>query len=320
MKHIVVLDGYTANPGDLSWKGLEQFGSLTVYDRTPPEQVVERAKDADLILLNKTLFTREHMLACPKLRYIGIIATGYNVVDIASARELGIVVTNIPAYSTTIVAQYTMALLLEICHHIGHHSEAVSHGRWTQCKDFCFWDYPVMELAGKTMGIIGFGQIGKAVSSLAQAFGMKVLVCTNHPEASLESERLRFAGLEELLRMSDVVSLHCPLTENNVGFLNRDTLALMKPSAILLNTARGPLVNEQDLADALNSGKLYAAGTDVASTEPIREDNPLLQAKNCIITPHIAWASMEARTRLLDMAAQNIQAFLDGSPIHVVNG
>lgn len=310
---IVVLDAYAANPGDLSWDEMAALGELCLYDRTAPDEVAERIADAEAVLTNKTVLTREEMAAAPKLRYVGVLATGYNVVDIAAARELGISVTNIPAYSTDSVAQLVFALLLEICHHAGHHSEAVHAGKWTASRDFCFWDYPLMELAGKTMGIIGYGRIGRRVAEIARCFGMKVLVWTRTPRDP------ECVPLEELLEKSDVVSLHCPLFPETKNLINAKTIGKMKDGAILINTSRGPVVNDHDLRAALDSGKLYAAGLDVSTVEPIPADNPLLGCDRVIFTPHIAWATKEARVRLMDIAVENLRAFKAGSAINVVN-
>ncbi|UWP58987.1 D-2-hydroxyacid dehydrogenase [Ruminococcus gauvreauii] len=315
---IVVLDGYTENPGDLSWEGFTALGDLTVYERTPSGMEAERIGDAQIVYTNKTPITRETLDACPGIRYIGVLATGYNVVDYEYAGERGIPVTNIPTYGTDAVGQFAISMLLEICHHIGHHSQAVREGRWESCPDFCFWDYPLIELAGKTMGIIGFGRIGQVTGRIARALGMKVLACD-----SFENETGRqigtYAGFDMLLESSDVISLHCPLFPETREIINRDTIARMKDGVIILNNSRGPLIAEQDLADALNCGKVYAAGLDVVSTEPIRGDNPLLKAKNCLITPHISWAPRESRQRLMDIAADNLAQFLKGTPVNVVN-
>lgn len=319
-RKIVVLDGYTENPGDLSWEGLERLGEVTVYDRTAPEEAAERIGGASLVLTNKTPITREVLESCGNVRYIGVLATGYNVVDVQAARERGIVVTNIPAYGTEAVGQYAIALLLEICSQVGHHSRAVHEGRWESCRDFCFWDYPLIELAGKTMGIVGFGRIGRTVARIAQALGMNILACANHPNPAYENESCRYASLEEVLAQSDVISLHCPLTKETEGLINRDTIGKMKDGVILLNNSRGPLVVEEDLAEALKTGKVYAAGVDVVSTEPIRGDNPLLAAPNCFITPHISWAPRETRQRLMDIAVQNLKSYLEGRPENVVKG
>ena len=307
MEKIIILDGGVANPGDLSWEPLAALGELTVYDYTAPQDVIARIGDASMILTNKTIISAEVMDACPNLRYIGVLATGYNVVDIALAKQRGIVVTNVPAYSTPTVAQLTMALLLEIALHVGHHSRVVHEGKWSACRDFAFWDYPLMELAGKTFGIVGYGNIGKATAKLAKAFGMKVLAYSRH---GAEED---YAPLEELYAKSDIVSLHCPLTAENTGMINRDTIAKMKDGVIILNTARGGLINEADLREALLSGKVYAAASDVVSREPINADSPLLGLDNMIITPHIAWAALEARQRLLDVAIDNVRQYLAGN-------
>ena len=310
---IVVLDGHTENPGDLSWSALGAMGDLTVYDITPPELIQARIGDAEIVLVNKTPVTAQTMDACPQMRYIGVLATGYNVVDTAYAKNKGIVVSNIPTYGTTAVAQFTMALLLEICHHVGHHSEAVHQGRWESAGHFCFWDYPLIELAGKTIGFIGFGRIGQAAAALAKAFGMRILAHDMYPNAAGRA-LAEYVDLDMLLANADVISLHCPLTDETKGILNKKNFQKMKDGVIILNTSRGPLIVEQDLADALNSGKVFAAGVDVVSVEPIRRDNPLLQAKNCLITPHIAWAPKESRQRLMDVAVQNVKQFLSGCP------
>ena len=315
---IVILDGYTENPGDLSWSGLDALGELTVYDRTPPEQVADRIGDAEIVILNKTPLPREMLDRCPNVRYIGVLATGYNIVDVQAAKERGIPVCNIPTYGTDAVGQFAIAMLLEICHHVAHHDAAVHEGRWESCPDWCFWDYPLIELAGKTMGIIGFGRIGRTTGRIARALGMQVVACDSI-ETDEGREIGRYLPLEELFACSDVIALHCPLFPETQGIINRDTIAKMKDGAILLNNSRGPLIVEQDLADALNSGKVYAAGLDVVSTEPIRGDNPLLKAKNCLITPHISWAPKESRQRLMGIAVESLRAFLDGNPINVVN-
>ena len=307
MAKIIVLDGAVENPGDLSWEPLAALGELTVYDYTAPQETIARIGDAPVILTNKTVISADVMAACPNLRYIGVLATGYNVVDIAEAKKRGIVVTNVPAYSTDTVAQFTMALLLEIALHVGHHSRVVHEGKWTACRDFAFWDYPLTELAGKTFGIVGYGSIGKATAKLAQAFGMKVLAYSRHGAEEFHTE------LDELYAQSDIVSLHCPLTAENAGMINAATIAKMKDGVILLNTARGGLINEADLREALLSGKVYAAASDVVSTEPIKADNPLLGLDNMIITPHIAWAALEARQRLMDVATDNVRQFLAGN-------
>ena len=411
---IVVLDGYTENPGDLSWAPLEALGDLTVYDRTPADLVAERIGDAEIVYTNKTPVTRETMDACPNIRFISVLATGYNIVDVAAAKEKGIPVTNIPVYGTAPVGQFAIALLLEICHHIGHHDRAVHEGRWESNPDWCFWEYPLIELAGKTMGIIGFGRIGQTTGRIAKALGMKILANDAQPSEAgkeiaeyvdLESllaqsdviallleichhighhdkavhegrwesnpdwcfweyplielagktmgiigfgrigqttgriakalgmkilandaypseagkEIAAYVDLESLLAQSDVIALHCPLFPETEGIINKDTIAKMKDGVIIINNSRGPLIVEQDLADALDSGKVAAAAVDVVSTEPIKGDNPLLTAKNCIITPHISWAPKESRERIMMYAAENLQAFLDGAPVNVVN-
>ena len=318
MPNIVVLDGYTLNPGDLSWEGLKNLGDLTVYDRTPPEEVVARIGDAEIVFTNKTLLTAEVLDACPGIRFIGVLATGYNVVDIAAARARNIPVTTVPTYGTDAVGQYAIALLLEICHHVAHHADAVRSGRWMASQDFCFWDYPLIELSGKTMGIIGFGRIGQATGRIAKALSMRVIAVDQNPNSS-GAEIAEYVSLDELLSQSDVISLHCVLTPETQGIIRKETIEKMKPGVILLNNSRGPLIVEQDLADALQSGKVYAAGLDVVSVEPIRADNPLLNAPNCLITPHISWAPKESRKRLMDIAVGNLAAFLKGEPVNVVN-
>lgn len=317
---IVVLDGYTENPGDLSWEGFEKLGEVTVYDRTPYEQdvIVERIGDAQAVLTNKTPLTAETLARCPSIRYIGVLATGYNIVDVAAAAEHGIPVCNIPSYCAESVAQLVFALLLEICHHAGHHSDAVHAGKWSSSIDFCFWDFPLIELMGKTMGIVGYGRIGKATAKIAAAFGMKVLAYSRHmPEKS--DGVAEFVSLPELLAQSDVVSLHCPLNAESEKLINEETVRQMKDGAILLNTSRGGLLDEAAVAAALKTGKLYAAGVDVVSVEPISAQNPLLSAENCVITPHIAWAPKDCRIRLMDMAVENLRSFLAGKTINKVN-
>ena len=318
---IVVLDGYTENPGDLSWEELGKLGELTVYDRTSltdEAETIARIGDAEIVFTNKTPITRKVLDACPGIRFISLLATGYNCVDYVCAREKGIPVANVPTYGTASVGQFAIALLLEICHHIGHHDASVHAGNWERCADWCYWDYPLIELAGKTMGIIGFGRIGQTTGRIARAMGMEVLAYDSHPSDAGRAIA-EYVDLDALLSRSDVVALHCPLFPETEGIINRETIAKMKDGAILLNNSRGPLVVEQDLADALNAGKLAAAGLDVVSTEPIRGDNPLLKAKNCIITPHISWAPKESRQRIMDCAVSNVKAFLAGSPVNVVN-
>ncbi|WP_058485106.1 D-2-hydroxyacid dehydrogenase [Defluviitalea phaphyphila] len=316
---IVILDGYTENPGDLSWEGFEKLGDLTVYDRTPNDKIVERIGDADIVYTNKTPITKETLEACPNIKFIGLLATGYNVVDVNAAKEKGIPVSNIPTYGTDAVAQFAIALLLELCHHIGEHSNCVKRGEWSNNPDWCFWKYPLVELAGKTMGIIGFGRIGQATARIAQALGMKVLAYDSYKNPELESETCKYVELDELFANSDVISLHCPLFPNTKGIINKDTISKMKDGVMIINTSRGPLIVEEDLRDALNSGKVGGAAVDVVSVEPIKMDNPLLEAKNMIITPHIAWAPKESRQRLMDIAVENLKAFINGSPINVVN-
>ena len=308
MEKIIILDGGVANPGDLSWDDLAALGDLTVYDYTAPQDVISRIGDASIILTNKTVIPADVISACPNLRYIGVLATGYNVIDIAEAKKRGIIVANVPAYSTPTVAQLTMALLLEIALHVGHHSRVVHEGKWSACRDFAFWDYPLMELAGKTFGIVGYGSIGKAVAKLAQAFGMNVLAYSRHGAEEFHTE------LDELYAKADIVSLHCPLTAENTGMINKETIAKMKDGVIILNTARGGLINEADLREALLSGKVYAAASDVTCKEPINADSPLLGLENMIITPHIAWAATEARQRLLSVAIDNVRQYLCGNP------
>lgn len=314
---IVILDGYAANPGDLSWDGLKALGECTIYDRTAPEDVLERAKGAEAILTNKVAITADHMAALPDLKYIGVLATGYNIIDIAAAKERGIVVTNIPAYSTPSVAQMVFAHILNITNRVQHYTDEIREGKWTNSDDFCFWDTPLIELLGKKIGLIGLGQTGYNTARLAIGFGMKVWAYTSKSRLQLPPE-IRKAELNQLFRECDIVSLHCPLTEATRNLVNAERLAMMKPTAIVINTARGPLVNEQDLADALNSGKIYAAGVDVLSTEPPRADNPLLKARNCFITPHIAWATSAARERLQTILLENMKAYLDGKPVNNV--
>ena len=317
--NIVVLDGYTLNPGDLSWDALHLLGPCAIHDRTPPEQVVARARDAEIVLTNKALLPRDTIAALPKLKYIGVLATGYNVVDVAAAKERGIPVANIPDYGTHSVAQMTFALLLELVHRTGHHAQTVRDGRWARSADFCYWDSPLIELWGLNFGVIGFGKIGRATAKLAEAFGMKVLVHTRTRPADLPAS-CEFVSLDQLLARSDVVSLHCPLTTDNQQFINAERLARMKSTAFLINTSRGPLLDEAAVAEALNAGTIAGAGLDVLSIEPPKPDNPLLTAKNCLVTPHIAWATRAARARLMNIAVENLRAFLAGTPRNVVNG
>ena len=315
---IVVLDGYTENPGDLSWDGLRALGELTVYDRTRPEEAASRISDAQIVLTNKVPITRELLEQRPGIRYVSVLATGYNVVDLKAASERGIPVSNVPAYSTAAVGQFTIGMLLEICCQIGFHDRSVHNGDWAACPDFCYWKTPLIELAGKTMGIIGFGRIGRQTGAIARAMGMQVLATGSRPcdEGRAIAE---YVDLDTVLRRSDVISLHCPLFPETTGIINKDTIAKMKDGVIILNMARGPMIVEEDLAQALNSGKVYAAGMDVVSQEPIRADNPLLTAKNCFITPHIAWASRECRQRIMDITEQNIRSFLEGNVRNRVN-
>nr|WP_307323750.1 D-2-hydroxyacid dehydrogenase [Evansella vedderi] len=320
----VVLDGYTLNPGDLDWSPLKELVDVTVYDRTTYSLdevalVIERAKDVDIILTNKTPIPEEAINELPKLKYIGMLSTGFDVVDVKAAKEHNIVVTNIPSYGTDTVSQMAIALLLEICHHVGSHSEAVKRGDWTNNADWCFWNYPLIELSGKTMGIVGYGRIGQATGRIAQALGMKVLAFDHYKDEGLESESMKYADLDELYASSDVISLHCPLTEENRELINKESIKRMKDGVIILNNSRGPLINEVDLAEALNNGKVGGAGLDVVSTEPIKKNNPLLTAKNCIITPHISWATKEARLRLFNTAVENVKLFLEDNPTNVVN-
>lgn len=319
---ITILDGYTENPGDLSWEGFERLGVLTVYDRTSATnrgEIISRIGDSEIVLTNKTPIDAETIAACRGLRYIGVLATGFNVVDVNAARAKNIAVTNIPTYGTDAVGQFAIALLLEICHHIGSHSDAVHAGRWENSPDWCFWDYPLIELAGKTMGIIGFGRIGRVTGRIAKAMGMRVIACDE--QRSAEGEAIAdYLPLNELFAESDVIALHCPLLPATREIINKDSIAKMRDGVIIINNSRGPLIAEQDLADALNGGKVYAAGLDVVSNEPIKTDNPLLKAKNCLITPHISWAPRESRQRLMETAVGNLSGWLSGHPINVVNG
>lgn len=318
---IVVLDGYTENPGDLSWSELEKLGELIVYDRTPiddEQEIIRRIDDAELVYTNKTPISKNVIDACPNMKFISLLATGYNVVDYEYAAKKGIPVTNVPTYGTASVSQFSIALLLEICHHIGHHDKSVHEGNWENNIDWCYWDYPLIELEGKTIGIIGFGRIGQAEGRVAAALGMKVLAYDLHPNEN-GKKIAEYVDLDTLYAQSDVVTLHCFLTPENTGMINKESIAKMKDGVILINNARGQLIVEQDVADALNSGKIAGAGLDVVYTEPIRGDNPLLKAKNCIITPHISWAPKESRQRIMDCAVKNAQAFISGNPVNVVN-
>lgn len=320
----VVLDGYTLNPGDLSWGALEKLCETTVYDRTATtaaglDLIIERIGDAEVVYTNKTPLPAQVFEAAAKLKFVGVLATGYNVVDTEAAKKKGVVVANIPTYGTVAVAQMAIALLLEVCHHIGAHDIAVKNGDWTNNKDWCFWNYPLIELAGKTMGVVGFGRIGQTTAKIAQALGMNILAYDSFKIKELESDTLKYVELDELYAESDVISLHVPLFDSTKGMINKASIAKMKDGVIIINTSRGPLVVEQDLTDALDSGKVAAAGLDVVSSEPIQADNPLLKAKNCLITPHIAWAPKEARQRLMDIAVENLRQFLAGTPVNVVN-
>lgn len=318
---LVVLDGYTENPGDISWEPLKRLGEFSVYDRTSFVEapvIAERIGDAQVAVTNKTPISRDTIDACPNLKLIAVLATGYNVVDYKYAKEKNIPVVNVPTYGTAAVGQYSIAMLLEICHHIGHHDRSVHEGNWANNADWCYWDYPLIELDGKTIGIIGFGRIGQTEGRIAKAMGMKVLACDPYPNASGE-EIAEYVDLDTLYAKADVVSLHCNLTSENTGMINSASIAKMKDGVILMNNARGQLINEQDVADALNAGKIAAAGLDVVYSEPIKEDCPLLGAKNCIITPHISWASRECRQRIMDITAANIEAFVNGNPVNVVN-
>jgi glycerate dehydrogenase len=315
---IVVLDGYTLNPGDLSWSELERLGEVTIYDRTPVELIVERSRGAEILLTNKTPLGENEFAQLPELKYIGVLATGYNIVDIENAKKRNIIVTNIPTYGTCSVAQMTFALILELCHHVQEHSNAVRRGDWSKSRDFCFWNYPLIELANKTIGIIGFGRIGQQVCKIAESFGMNILAYDPYKSDEIKCSNYKWAELDELFRESDIISLHCPLFPETKGIINKDSLNKMKKSAFLINTSRGPLVIDKDLAEALNSERIAGAGLDVLSEEPPKADNPLLSAKNCLITPHISWATYEARARLMTIAADNLKAFIENKPINVV--
>lgn len=316
---IVVLDGYGLNPGDLSWEPLHQLGQVMVYDRTAAKDVVERIGDAEIIYTNKTVIDRVIMKQCPNLQWIGVLATGYNVVDIQSAKELGIMVANVPAYSTQSVAQFVFALLLELCHHVGEHSQSVHRGGWINSQDFCYWNYPLMELDQKVMGIVGFGRIGQRTAQMAQAFGMEVIAYSPSRIPGDEESGVQFVSLDDVLASADVISLHCPLNESTQGIIDQDAITKMKDGMLLINTSRGPLIVDQDLRDALESGKIAGAACDVMTHEPMTADNVLLNAPNLIITPHIAWAPIEARQRLMDTAVANLNAFVQGHPINIVN-
>jgi len=314
---IVVLDSYVLNPGDLSWRGIEQLGDCIIYDRTPPELFVKRAKNANAIFTNKVVVNEKIISQLPDLKFIGVLATGYNVIDTVAAKNAGITVTNIPAYSTASVAQMVFSHILNFAQNISVHANSVSEGDWAKSIDFAYWNTPQIELVGKTLGIIGFGQIGQAVAKIGLAFGMNVIF-NNRSKKDADFDATQ-VDLETLLSESDFISINCPLTDDNTGFINKSAISKMKSSVFLVNTGRGPLINEQDLADALNSGKIAGAGLDVLSVEPATINNPLTKAKNCFITPHIAWATFEARTRLINIATENLKSFIGGNPINVVN-
>lgn len=317
--NIVILDAYTSNPGDLSWDEFEKLGNLTVYDYTPSDKIIERCLDADIIIDNKVVLNREILEQLPKLKYIGLLSTGFNVIDIQYAKEKGIIVSNVPTYSTTAVAQLTFALILETYNQVGLHSNAVHNGEWDSCRDFCFWKTPLIELAGKTIGIVGFGKIGNEVAKIADAFGMNILCYVPREKPLPNYKNFRFVSIDELAQKSDIVSLHCPLTSETTGLINEKFISKMKKNAIVINTSRGPVVDEQALANAINSGQIFGAGVDVLSTEPPKKDNPLLKCERCFITPHVAWAGYETRVRLLGVVLNNLKTFLDGNPVNVVN-
>lgn len=316
---LVVLDGYTLNPGDLNWEGIKKIGNLEVHDRTPESLIVERCKGAEIIFTNKTPLRESVLSQLPDLKYIGVLATGYNVVDVDYAKARGIAVANVPGYGTASVVQMTFALLLELCQHVQSHSDSVRQGDWAASPDFCYWNYPLIELEGKTIGIIGFGSIGQKVADIATAFGMNIIGFSRTRSDQSHRKNFKWAELDQLLKESDVVSVHCPLFPETQGIINKDSLRKMKPTAFFLNTSRGPLMVDQDLADALNEGIIAGAGIDVLSVEPPAADNPLFKAKNCLITPHIAWATKEARSRLMGIAENNLSSFLNQKPINIVN-
>jgi glycerate dehydrogenase len=316
---IVILDGYTLNPGDLNWDGLKQLGDLTVYDRTPADKVVERASGAEIVFTNKTPVSEDALNHLPKLKFIGVLATGYNIVNTEVAKQRGVIVSNVPGYGTTSVVQMTFALLLELCLHVQRHSDAVMDGKWARSADWCFWDYPLVELAGKTIGIIGFGRIGQQVGDVASAFGMNIIGSSRTQTDQSHRRNFQWADVPQLLEQSDVVSIHCPLFPETKGLINKESLQRMKRSSFLLNTSRGPIIVDEDLADALNNDVIAGAGIDVLSVEPPSKDNPLFKAKNCIITPHIAWATKEASERLMEITVNNLTAFINGNPDNVVN-
>lgn len=319
---IVVLDGYTENPGDLSWDGLKAFGELVVYDRTPIDdapEIIKRIGDSEVVLTNKTPISHQVLDACPSVHYISVLATGYNVVDVGYAKEKGIAVSNVPTYGTDSVSQFAVALLLELCHHIGHHNQAVHEGRWEHNIDWCFWDYPLIELAGKTLGIIGFGRIGHRTGQIAKALNMQVIVNDSYKNPNFEAEGFEYVTRDELFKRSDVIALHCPLFPDTKDLVNKNTISKMKDGVLIINNSRGGLIVEQDLADALDAGKVGGAAVDVVSTEPIKGGNPLLRAKNCIITPHMSWGAKEARQRIMDITVKNVQSYKMGEPQNVVN-
>ena len=317
---IVVLDGYTLNPGDLSWDALKQLGELVVYDRTHADKVVERAAGAEIIFTNKTPVSEDTLNQLPSLKFIGVLATGFNIVNTVVAKARGVIVANVPGYGTTSVVQMTFALLLELCHHVQRHSDTVMDGKWSSSADWCYWDFPLVELSGKTIGIIGFGRIGQQVGDVATAFGMNIIGNSRTQTDQSRRKNFKWASIPELLKQSDVVSIHCPLFPETKGLINKESLKWMKKSSFLLNTSRGPIIVDEDLADALNNDLIAGAGIDVLSVEPPSKDNPLFKAKNCIITPHIAWATKEARARLMNITVKNLAAFLNGNPVNVVNG
>lgn len=319
---IVILDGYTENPGDLSWDALKEFGDLTIYDRTSltdEDEIAGRIGDAEIAITNKTPISKATIDRCPNLKFIAVLATGYNVIDIAYAKEKGIPVSNVPVYGTRSVSQFAIALLLEVCHHIGHHDKTVHDGKWENCDDWCYWDYPLIELADKTYGLLGCGNIGIHTAAIARALGMNVITYDGKEREEAKALGVKYVDLDTLFRESDVLGLQMPLFPFNTGIINKENIAKMKDGVIIINNSRGQMVVEQDLADALNSGKVAAAGLDVVSTEPIKGDNPLLKAKNCIITPHMSWGSKESRQRIMNTTADNLKAFLSGDPINVVN-
>jgi glycerate dehydrogenase len=317
--NIIILDSHTLNPGDLSWENHKKLGDVVLYDRTPSDKILERSAGTEILITNKTPLTEEIINQLPDLKYIGVLATGYNVVDIAAAKKRNIIVTNVPAYSTMSVAQLVFALLLELCHHVQRHSDSVIEGKWAQSPDFSYSDFPLIELSGKTMGIIGFGTIGKKVAEIATVFGMNIIATSRSQTDQSARKNFRWVEISDVFEQADVVSIHCPLTPETKGLINGENLKKMKSSAFLINTSRGPVVVEQDLADALNNGIIAGAGIDVLSSEPPSQDNPLFKAKNCLITPHIAWATKEARVRLMDVAVSNVAAFINGKPVNVVS-